>query len=317
MIVLGSDTARAGMEAAVEIIRAGGHALDAVEAGLRLVETAPDVHSVGQDAWPNLLGEHELDASIMDGRTLKAGAVGSLHGYLYPISVARRVMEELPHVFLVGNGAARFAEEIGAERGDLMSEHVRARWAEWVRQRTSPEQWTDWPAQPLARWARMSADPEAAHGTVCLVVRDRHGDVASGVSTSGWAWKYPGRIGDSPVIGAGNYADNRYGAAACTGFGEMTIRASTARSVVLYLKMGLPLAEAVRGAIQDLHDLTWSYRGGVTIYSFNQEEDLCVARYNRSKEASCRYRIWRDGMAVHEHREGLIVTPSSSGQGGS
>jgi beta-aspartyl-peptidase (threonine type) len=317
MIVLGSDTARAGMEAAVEIIRAGGHALDAVEAGLRLVETAPDVHSVGQDAWPNLLGEHELDASIMDGRTLKAGAVGSLHGYLYPISVARRVMEELPHVFLVGNGAARFAEEIGAERGDLMSEHVRAGWAEWVRQRTSPEQWTDWPAQPLARWARMSADPETAHGTVCLVVRDRHGDVASGVSTSGWAWKYPGRIGDSPVIGAGNYADNRYGAAACTGFGEMTIRASTARSVVLYLKMGLPLAEAVRSAVQDLHDLTWSYRGGVTIYSFSQEEDLCVARYNRSMEASCHYRIWRDGMAVHEHREGLIVTPSSSGQGGS
>lgn len=315
MIVLGSDTAQAGMETAVEIIRTGGHALDAVEAGLRLVETAPDVHSVGQDAWPNLLGEHELDASIMDGRTLEAGAVGSLHGYLYPISVARRVMEELPHVFLVGNGAARFAEEMGAERGNLMTEQVRAGWADWVRQRTSPEEWANWPAQPLARWARLSADPETAHGTVCLMVRDCHGDVASGVSTSGWAWKYPGRIGDSPIIGAGNYADNRYGAAACTGFGEMTIRAGTARSVILYLKMGLSVAEAVRAAIGDLHDLTWSYRGGVAIYTFDHQEELCVTRYNRSAEGSCRYRIWQDGMPVHEQREGPVVKLIGEGQG--
>ena len=90
MIVLGSSTAKSGMQAAVDIIRDGGCALDAVEAGLRMVEVAPDVHSVGQDAWPNLLGEHELDASIMDGRTLDAGAVGALHGFVHPISVASK-----------------------------------------------------------------------------------------------------------------------------------------------------------------------------------------------------------------------------------
>jgi len=313
MIVLGSDTAQAGMEAAVATIQAGGQALDAVEAGLRLVETAPDVHSVGQDAWPNLLGEHELDASIMEGRTLKAGAVGSLRGYLHPISVARRVMDELPHVFLVGAGAARFAEEVGAEQGDLMTESVRAGWAEWVRQRTSPEEWEHWPAHPLARWARMSADPETAHGTVCLMVRDRYGDIASGVSTSGWAWKYPGRIGDSPIIGAGNYADNRYGAASCTGFGEMAIRAGTARSVLLYLKTGLSIADAVSAAVQDLHDLAWSYRGGVTIYSFDRDECIRVARYNRSVEGGCRYRLWQDGMRVHEQREGVVTGLPPSG----
>jgi beta-aspartyl-peptidase (threonine type) len=311
MIVLGSSTAQAGMEAAVSIVKAGGHALDAVEAGLRLVETAPDVHSVGQDAWPNLLGEHELDASIMDGRTLNTGAVGSLHGYLHPISVARAVMTELPHVFLVGAGAARFAEEIGAEAGSLMSESVRSTWADWVRQRTTPEQWEHWPVRPLAPWARMSADPETAHGTVCLMVRDRYGDIASGVSTSGWAWKYPGRIGDSPIIGAGNYADNRYGAASCTGFGEMTIRAGTARSVLLYVKMGVPIAEAVSTALQDLHDLTWSYRGGVTIYAFDAKERPHVARYNRSIEGGCPYRIWQDGMVVHELREGTAVQSSA------
>jgi beta-aspartyl-peptidase (threonine type) len=315
MIVLGSSTAQAGMEAAVGVIVDGGHALDAVEIGLRLVETAPDVHSVGQDAWPNLLGEHELDASIMDGRTLEAGAVGSLHGYLHPISVARAVMSELPHAFLVGAGAARFAKEIGAEAGSLMSETVRSGWVDWVRERTTPEQWERWPVQPLAPWARMSADPETAHGTVCLMVRDQYGDIASGVSTSGWAWKYPGRIGDSPIIGAGNYADNRYGAASCTGFGEMAIRAGTARSVLLYVKVGLPLEEAVGTALRDLHNLTWSYRGGVTIYAFDREEQPHVARYNRSVEADCSYRIWQDGMATHETRRGIVVQSSALMQG--
>jgi beta-aspartyl-peptidase (threonine type) len=220
-------------------------------------------------------------------------------------------MAELPHVFLVGAGAARFAEEIGAEAGDLMSDIVRSTWADWVRQRTTSEQWEHWPVRPLAPWARMSADPETAHGTVCLMVRDQHGDIASGVSTSGWAWKYPGRIGDSPIIGAGNYADNRYGAASCTGFGEMTIRAGTARSVLLYVKMGLSVVEAASAALQDLHDLTWSYRGGVTIYAFDSEERPYVARYNRSVEADCSYRIWRDGMAIHETRQGIVVQSSA------
>jgi L-asparaginase len=190
-----------------------------------------------------------------------------------------------------------------------MTDHVRAMWAEWVRTRTSPDQWADWPDRPLAPWARMSADPEARHGTVCLLGRDGHGDVASGVSTSGWAWKYPGRIGDSPIIGAGNYADNRHGAAACTGFGEMTIRAANARSVVLYLKMGLPIAEVLHAAIDDLHDLTWSYRGGVTVYSFDRREEHSVLRYNRGTEGDCLYRIWQEGMPVHEHREGAVVGP--------
>ena len=307
MIVLGSSTAQAGMETAVDIIQHGGQALDAVEAGLRLVETAPDVHSVGQDAWPNLLGQHELDASIMDGKTLNAGAVGALHGFVHPITVARRVMEDLPHTFLVGDGAARFADEIGAERGDLMSDEVRLRWANWVQDRTSPEEWANWPVEKLAPWARLTADPETAHGTVCLMVRDAHGNTASGVSTSGWAWKYPGRLGDSPVIGAGNYADNRYGAASCTGFGEMTIRTSTARSVLLYAKMAQPIAAAVRAALDDLHAVSWLYRGVVTVYAFDRDEQHHVITYSRSTPTQCTYRIWRSGMLAPESREGPVV----------
>ena len=307
MIVLGSSTAETGMEAAVDIIKNGGHALDAVEAGLRLVEVAPNVHSVGQDAWPNLLGECELDASIMDGRTLNTGAVGALHGFVHPISVARQVMDRLPHAFLVGDGAARFADEIGAERGDLMSDEVRQGWADWLKEKTSLEEWANWPARNLAHWSRLTADPETAHGTVCLMVRDSYRDIASGVSTSGWAWKYPGRIGDSPIIGAGNYADNRHGAASCTGFGEMTIRVGTARSTVLYTKLGASIDDAVRAAIEDLHAATWFYKGVVTTYAFDQHEQHHVAKYSRTPGGKCLYCIWEDGMTTPEQREGIVL----------
>ncbi len=128
---------------------------------------------------------------------------------------------------------------------------------------------------------------------------------ASGVSTSGWSWKHPGRLGDSPVIGAGNYADNRYGAAACTGFGEMAIRAGTARSVVLYLKVGLPVEEAVRSAMEDLHSATWFYKGVVTIYAFDRQEQPYVATYSHGEGAVARpYWLWQDGMASPEKQVG-------------
>jgi L-asparaginase len=226
-------------------------------------------------------------------------------------------MHRLPHAFLAGDGAARFAAEIDAERGDAMSDEVRQGWADWLQQRTSPEEWAAWPAEDLARWARLSADPETAHGTVCLMVRDGHGDIASGVSTSGWAWKYPGRLGDSPVIGAGNYADNRYGAASCTGFGEMAIRAGTARSTVLYIKMGQQVADAVGAAIEDLDAATWFYKGGVTIYAFDREEQHYVARYSRTGDERCLYQFWTDDLAAPAQREGIVFTPRDLARTGS
>ena len=306
MIVLGSDTAKAGIGAAVNLLKQGSSALDAIEAGLCLVETAPKVHSVGQDAWPNLLGQAELDASIMDGKTLHAGAVGALKGFIHPISVARQVMERLPHVMLVGEGAARFADEVGAERGDLMSEGVRRGWATWLQERMSPQEWENWPPRKLAPWARLTADPEKAHGTVCLMACDQRGNIACGVSTSGWAWKYPSRLGDSPIIGAGNYADNRYGAAACTGFGEMTIRSGTAHSIVLYLKMGLSLEQAVRAAVQDLAAARWFYKGVVTMYAIDRDQGHHVITYSRA-EGKCTYRIWQEGMSEPELRQGITI----------
>lgn len=259
MIVVASANGIVGIQAAVAILRDGGTALDAVEAATRLVEANPDDHTVGYGGYPNLLGEVELDASIMDGRTLRAGAVGGLKGYKYPISVARKVMEELPHVLLTGDGAARFAAEMGFEQENLLTDAA----AEVYRQGLTgalPEDKRNWLndgiAGNLARLARITADPEHAAGTVNFIAQDSFGNIACAVSTSGWAWKYPGRLGDSPIIGAGNYADNRYGACGCTGWGELALRCSTAHSVVLYQRLGFGLEQACRQAMRDLASAT-------------------------------------------------------------
>src|SRR3954465_11545751 len=128
MIIIASSNGAIGMPAAWEILQSGGSALDAIEAATCLVEDNPDDHSVGYGGSPNLLGEVELDASIMDGTTLRAGAVGALRGYRHPISVARRVMEELPHVLLAGEGAARFADELGMPCEELLTPEIERAW---------------------------------------------------------------------------------------------------------------------------------------------------------------------------------------------
>ena len=256
MIVAASVNGRVGIQAAVDVLKGDGTAVDAVEAGIRLVEANPDDHSVGYSGYPNIIGDVELDASIMDGRSLNSGAVGAMKGFPYAISVARKVMEILPHVLLVGEGAERFAAEIGFEPRDLLTEEAYEIWAKRLRQDMPMAVFEDLPGQKSLRdWVRLATDPERARGTVNFIAQDNQGDICAGVSTSGWAWSYPGRVGDSPIIGAGNYADNRYGAAVCTGMGEMAIRAATAHSVVFYMKMGLPLLEAGQRAMEDLNDL--------------------------------------------------------------
>ena len=255
MIIIASSNGAIGMPAAWEILQSGGSALDAIEAATCLVEDNPDDHSVGYGGYPNLIGEVELDASIMDGATRRAGAVGALRGYRHPISVARRVMEELPHVMLAGAGAERFAAECGMPREELLTEPAAESWRAGIAGRL-PEEFRDAQgtivSELLGRATRLATDPERVAGTVNFIAQDRAGRIASAVSTSGWAWKYPGRLGDSPIIGAGNYADDRYGAAACTGWGELAIRAGTARSVVLHLKHGYTLEAACREAFHDL-----------------------------------------------------------------
>lgn len=275
-VVVASENGRAGATAAMELLRQGGRALDAVELACRITEDDPADHSVGYGGIPNVLGQVELDASIMDGRTLRSGAVAGLYGYANPITLARKVMEELPHVLLVGRGAERFAMELSRSPADQRTEAAYLRWRERfvehglvpgssdnLRQLantlTRPVVLRDRGAAVATPVGAVVAAPVVAGnerddttGTVNFLARDQHGDLASAISTSGIAWKYPGRVGDSPIIGAGNYCDNRYGAVACTGMGELAIRASTARSVILYMKGGMSLREAGFEALRDL-----------------------------------------------------------------
>lgn len=253
MLLVGSENAVHALPAGMAILRAGGSALDAVETAIRLVEIDPEEHSVGLGSWPNLLGELELDASLMDGRTRSSGAVGALQGYPYAISVARKVMEELPHVFLVGQGAADFAAEMGFARQETLTPVAKQEWIDRLLVNVPNAELPDlFQRRKMAPWVSLAKDPQRIHGTVDVIAIDDAGNIASGVSTSGWAWKYPGRLGDSPIIGAGNYCDNRYGAAACTGHGELAIRAGTARSVVLFRQMGMSLQQACEAAMRDL-----------------------------------------------------------------
>jgi beta-aspartyl-peptidase (threonine type) len=263
----------------MDVLRRGGSALDAVEVGVRAVEDNPNDHSVGYSGLPNVLGEVELDASIMDGRTLAAGAVGALQGYPHAISVARKVMEELPHVFLVGAGAARFAGEVGAERRELLTPEARRIWQDGLAGK-GLQYTTEGFMDSVRRWVHLAADPELARETVNFIAVDAQKNLACGVSTSGWAWKYPGRLGDSPVIGAGNYADNRYGAAACTGRGEMAIRLCTARSVVWYLKEGRSLLDACREAMAEIRDLPDPFHSRFSLIAATAaEEHVAVTNF--------------------------------------
>ena len=251
-VIVASGNGASALPAGMRILARGGSALDAVEACAKIIEADTTDTSVGRGGKPNVLGEVELDASIVDGTTHRTGAVAALTGYLHPISVARAVMERTPHVFIVGEGAARFAREIGAERTQNLTPSTRKLWVERlrsvgetpssIRRRTK-----------LLPVVRKTVREE--RGTVNFLALDRRGDIASAVTTSGWAYKYPGRVGDSPVVGAGNYSDSRYGAAACTGYGELAIRSVTAKTAVDRLAAGMPPDMVARAAIADANEL--------------------------------------------------------------
>ncbi len=310
MLIIASHNGASGIADAMRALKNDGSAMDAVEIGIRVVEADPSDHTVGYNGYPNILGELELDASIMDGRTLNSGAVALMRGFPYAISVARQVMErKLPHVLLAGAGAERFAREINAEAWeDMLTDEIRAVWRGRLAASTATGEFPSLSDDsPLLEWVKLATDPERVAGTVNFIAIDGQGDIAAGVSTSGWAWKYPGRIGDSPIIGAGNYADNRYGACACTGMGEMAIRAGTARSLVLYLQMGMPLREAARQAMIDLRDLGGDYIGGMNLIALDRDG----AHIGLSADAGRTYIYQQADMAEHVEVEREVVEISA------
>jgi beta-aspartyl-peptidase (threonine type) len=280
-IVVASANARVGIADAIAVLRDGGSALDAALAGIRPVEANPEDHSVGYSGLPNLLGEVELDASVMEGTGLRAGAIGALHGYQDAADLARVVMDELPHVLIAGPGTERLAAEAGFSPKDLLTPEVEEIWRKGLGGHETGvyAERSGYLDKIRSIVTQTATDPEKAipgaeeppHGTVNVIARDRFGHIACVVSTSGWAWKYPGRLGDSPIIGAGNYADDRWGAAACTGRGEMAQRCLTAHSVVTFMRFGMSLDDALKTAMNDLAHLDDPWKSEMNIVALDRE----------------------------------------------
>lgn len=233
------DAVRASCLAAAErgaaVLAAGGSALDAVEAAARWLEDDP-LFNAGLGAVLNADGEVELDASVMNGETLEAGAVAVVKTVKNPVSLARLVMEKSPHVLLVGEGADAFARAQGVPAiapGSLVTPLQRQRW--------------------LERTASPRADSAGGkHGTIGAVAVDQRGQVAAATSTGGTAGKLKGRVGDSPLIGAGTVADSRWAAASSTGLGEFIIRVGLARAVLEGVRRGAGLDAACEEAVAEL-----------------------------------------------------------------
>lgn len=252
-------TGREAMARAWEILADGGTALDAVERGANVIEEDPDDHSVGLGGLPNLDGVVQLDASIMDGRTYSAGSVASLENVVHATSVARLVMERTDHVMLVGPGALAFARSFGIPETDLLTPEARESWLRW-REQLSPSDKYGPPEHLRGRWganrsdARMAPPAPEEHGTTNVLAVDANGDVAGVTTTSGYAWKVPGRVGDSPIIGAGLYVDNEVGAAGATGRGEDVIKSCASYYIVLRMREGRSPQEACEDAIRMIVD---------------------------------------------------------------
>lgn len=227
--------------AAWKVLAASGSALDAVEAGARWAESELCNPTVGRCGNPDRDGVLSLDASIMagDGR---CGSVAALVDILHPISVARAVMEKTPHVMLVGEGAQQFAVQQGFERQNLLTPEAEKAWREWLK--------TEHYAPQINAERRGIPGDKDNHDTLGMIAIDASGQMAGACTTSGMAFKMHGRVGDSPIIGAGLYVDNEVGAATASGMGEEMIRNAASFLVVELMRQGRSPAEACREAIQ-------------------------------------------------------------------
>lgn len=266
-IVISSANGLKACAKAMEIIQGGGDTLDAVVAGVNIVEEDPNDTSVGYGGLPNEAGIVELDASVMHGPTNRAGAVSALRNIKCPSKVAKLIMEQTDHVMMTGQGALDWARLMGFKEEDLLTERARLAWVAWkqsLRDREGNNNWTDGldaPSKPspgamlqLKRmfpqfddqtiaWAlHMARYPTT--GTINCLALNSKGEMSGVTTTSGLAWKIPGRVGDSPIIGAGLYVDQEVGAAGSTGRGEENIRVAGAHTIVENMRHGMSPKDA-------------------------------------------------------------------------
>ena len=250
---------RAGMDAAIQavakVLDGGGHALDAIEAALKVLEEDP-LFNCGHGAVFAADGTNQLDAALMDGKTMRAGAVADVTTTRHPISLARAVMDKSPHVMLIGHGADEFAASVGLEQVPNSFFFTERRWQSLIKQlkkegKPIPPRPVGALPEPKSPVAEIETPDAHKYGTVGMVVRDRFGDIAAGTTTGGTQAKLWNRVGDTPIIGAGTYASNESCAVSATGTGEYFIRLTVARTICALVEYkGMALQAAVDDVVQ-------------------------------------------------------------------
>ncbi|MBJ7879812.1 N(4)-(beta-N-acetylglucosaminyl)-L-asparaginase [Gelidibacter salicanalis] len=223
-------------------LKNGKSAIDAIEAGMRIPEADPKVRSVGYGGFPDREGKVTLDACIMDHNS-DCGAVSFLQGIKHPISVAKNVMQNTPHVMLSGEGALQFALSEGFKEENLLTAEAEADWKKWMEESKY---------KPVINMEN--------HDTISMLVIDKDGNISGGCTTSGAAWKMHGRVGDSPIIGAGLFLDNEVGGAASTGLGEAVIRTAGSAMVVELMRQGKSPLEACKEIVERIYNKHKNHR---------------------------------------------------------
>jgi len=269
-VVISSANGERACARAMEVLKSGGDTLDAVVAGVNINEEDPEDSSVGYGGLPNEDGVVELDSCVMHGPTRRAGSVGAIRGIKTPSKIAKLVMEQTDHIMLVSGGATKFAKEMGFPEEDLLTEKSRIAWLTWKTSLRDPEGHSNWgpgldapkpKTMGLLRQMFPHADDAtlvwawevAGHpptGTINCLAHNAKGEMSGVTTTSGLAWKIAGRVGDSPIIGAGLYLDQDVGGAGSTGRGEENIRIAGGHTVIENMRHGMSPREACLDALK-------------------------------------------------------------------
>jgi N4-(beta-N-acetylglucosaminyl)-L-asparaginase len=327
-IVISSANGLAACRKAGEMLDAGADTLDAVIAGVNIVELDPNDTSVGYGGLPNEDGVPELDASVMHGPTRRCGAVAALQGIKTPSKVAKLVMEHTTHEMIVGEGALRFAKAYGFQEEVLLTEKSRLAWLVWKQSLRSPSAFNNWISidqnlgakdePPVERLKAMFPDADeetlawawdkAIHppyGTINCLALSEKGQMSGVTTTSGLAWKIPGRVGDSPIIGAGLYVDQDVGAGGSTGVGEENIRIAGGHTIVENMRHGMSAREAVIDTLKRVSrnykdDKTKLAKIDINFYALRKDGDHAGGSLWGGGKNPPRYAVNDGGESRHE-----------------